>query len=107
MDVHITEMVNAFRLSGHEVLIAGPETHHTTEFGKGGEASDFLRKLLPKWCGEILELVYDKWIAFPRLEKACRSFQPDVLYERNNSQSVTQITRLQTARKPSCPRLLI
>lgn len=84
MDVHITEMVNAFRQLGHDVLVVGPEVHDETEFGKGGETSDFLRKLLPNWCGEILELIYDRWVAYPRLERAYKSFQPDVLYERNN-----------------------
>lgn len=83
MDVHITELVAAFRALGHEVIMVGPERGGDTSFGKGGELVNWVRRLLPKAVGEVLEIFYDR-LAFRRLERAYLTHHPDVLYERNN-----------------------
>lgn len=83
MDVHITELVRAFRDQGHDVLMVGPERGSESNFGKSGTLVSKLRQFLPKAAGEILEVLYDR-LAYWRLRAAYRSFQPDVLYERHN-----------------------
>jgi glycosyltransferase involved in cell wall biosynthesis len=81
--VHVDELVAAFRAEGHEVLIVGPAAYHSTSFG--GESSSFARwrRLLPGALGEAAELGYAGPAAL-RLLRACRAFQPDLIYERYN-----------------------
>ncbi len=83
MSVHIMELIKAFRDCGHEVILVGPEQTTRSDFGKGGEFTDLVRKLLPNWVGESLELLYDR-IVFRRLERAYLEHKPDFLYERYN-----------------------
>jgi glycosyltransferase involved in cell wall biosynthesis len=42
-----------------------------------------LRRMLPKWVYELLELSYSM-VAYSRLARAARAFRPDVIYERYN-----------------------
>ncbi len=81
--VHLSELVHAFRENGHEVLLVGPEVIDTEPFGSDGGYVDTLRKALPNWINELLELAYSL-VAYPRLRKAIRSFRPDFIYERYN-----------------------
>lgn len=83
MDVHITELIAAFKRQGHEVKIVGPSSHAKAEFGSGGGFTSMIRGLLPAALGEILELAYDV-LAYRRLKRAYLEYQPDVLYERYN-----------------------
>ncbi len=88
--VHIDEMIHALREQGHEVRVVAP--------GMGGDAAGpgapadmgaeagwvkGLRERLPKSLYELLELGYSL-VAYRRLARAAREFQPDVVYERYN-----------------------
>lgn len=83
MDVHITELVRAFRDLGHDMLMVGPDRGSDTDFGRSGAAVSRVRQFLPRVISEALEIVYDR-LAFRRLERAYLQFQPDILYERHN-----------------------
>lgn len=83
MDVHKSELIKAFRSLGHEVIEVGPIAQQNAEFGSDGGLADLLRKILPKWTSECLEILYDHF-AYIRLKRAYLKHQPDVLYERHN-----------------------
>lgn len=81
--VHMTELTQALRKAGHEVLIVGP---HISEQSSLGETSGFvnrLKRLLPGSLYEILELLYS-FAALWRLARAATAFRPDAIYERYN-----------------------
>jgi glycosyltransferase involved in cell wall biosynthesis len=81
--VHIEEMIHALREQGHEVRVVAPEVG--ADAGMGAEAGWVrrLRDRLPKALYECLELGYSL-LAYLRLARAAREFQPDVIYERYN-----------------------
>jgi len=81
--VHIEEMINALRAQGHEVIIVAPPSAETEEFGADAGPVALLKRYLPKWFYEIMELGYSL-VAYRRLARAVRQHQPDVLYERYN-----------------------
>lgn len=81
--VHIEEMINALRLLGHEVIIVAPPSAETESFGSDAGAVAVLKRYMPKWCYELIELAYSA-VAYRRLAAAVREHQPDVLYERYN-----------------------
>ena len=83
MDVHITELIAAFKALGHEIILVGPDRSQNTEFGAGGGIVQTIRNFLPRFVSEILEVAYDR-VAFNRLEEAYLQHQPDLLYERSN-----------------------
>ena len=80
-DVHITELINAFREKGHEVIIVSPPTQDDAAFGAGGGRFDLIKKLIPPALYEVLELGYSI-VAYRRLREAYIRHQPDILYER-------------------------
>ena len=84
MDVHIQEMVSAFRRRGVEVLVIGPgdAESHEGRADHTSRISNAIRGMAPA-IGELVELAYNV-IAYKRLKRACESFQPDILYERYN-----------------------
>ncbi len=82
-NVHIEELVGAFRRAGHRVRVVGPAAHQKSAFGSDNGAANWIRSKLPAAVGELLELGYSA-LAFYRLLKACRAFKPDVIYERYN-----------------------
>ncbi len=82
-NVHIDELIAAFRRLGHTVEVAGPTAHAEAEFGSDGGFSTRLRAALPRALAEILEWAYSA-VAFRRLWGAYRRVQPDFLYERYN-----------------------
>lgn len=82
-NVHIEELIAAFRRAGHEVHIVGPAAHRNAAFGSDGGLVGRIRRALPAAAGELIELAYSV-LAFQRLFKAYRAFKPDVLYERYN-----------------------
>src|SRR5579871_5480265 len=82
-NVHIDELIAAFRRAGHTVEVVGPPTHSKAEFGSDGGFLSRLRQRLPRAIAEILELGYSL-LAFARLWRAYRRVRPDVLYERYN-----------------------
>jgi glycosyltransferase involved in cell wall biosynthesis len=81
--VHIEEMINALRSLGHEVIIVAPPSAETESFGSDAGAVAVLKRYMPKWCYELMELAYSL-VAYRRLAAAVREHQPDVLYERYN-----------------------
>ncbi|WND01702.1 glycosyltransferase family 4 protein [Temperatibacter marinus] len=81
-NVHITEMLKAFRAAGHEVHVVCPAPQD-----KGGQekASLFnkIRGLVPAFIYELAEIAYS-YRAYKKLLKAHEEFQPDFIYERYN-----------------------
>lgn len=80
-DVHISELVNAFREAGHEVVVVSPPAHEEADFGAGGGRFDLIKKFIPGALYEILEFGYS-FVAYRRLRAAYLRERPDFLYER-------------------------
>ncbi len=81
--VHIEEMIGALRAQGHEVIIVAPPSAETESFGADAGLVGTLKRYLPKWVYELIELSYSL-VAYRRLAQAVRTHKPDVLYERYN-----------------------
>ena len=81
--VHIEEMINALRLQGHEVIIVAPPSAETEDFGSDAGPVALLKRYLPKWFYELMELGYSL-VAYRRLARAVQQHRPDCLYERYN-----------------------
>ena len=81
--VHIEEMINALREQGHEVVIVAPPSAEKEDFGSDAGAVALLKRWLPKWFYELMELGYSL-VAYRRLAKAVRQHKPDCIYERYN-----------------------
>jgi glycosyltransferase involved in cell wall biosynthesis len=81
--VHIEEMIDALRAQGHEVIIVAPPSAETESFGSDAGAVALLKRYLPKWFYELMELGYSL-VAYRRLARAIRSHRPDCVYERYN-----------------------
>ncbi len=81
--VHLEAMVAAFRAAGHEVLVVGPGLYETASLGGESRLVALLRRHLPGFAVELLELAYSV-PAYWRLRRAALSFRPDVIYERVN-----------------------
>lgn len=80
--VHIKELTAAFKALGHEIIFVGPSLR-PKEFGKENRLLALIRRLLPRFAQELLELAYG-YRAFAKLKKAYKEHTPDVLYERHN-----------------------
>jgi glycosyltransferase involved in cell wall biosynthesis len=83
MSVHIEELIAALRGEGHEVLVVGPANEEAQSSGRTEALVGALRRSLPRPLVELLELAYNL-PCYRRLSKACRSFKPDIIYERYN-----------------------
>jgi glycosyltransferase involved in cell wall biosynthesis len=83
MSVHIEELVAALRAARHEVLVIGPSFHSQSSFGWKSRTVALIRRVLPPALSELAELAYNV-PAYCRLRRACSSFRPDLIYERNN-----------------------
>lgn len=81
--VHISELIHSLRGLGHEVLVVAPPATEKAEFGAGAGTLTALRRLLPRFAYELMELAYSL-VAYWRLRRAAIAFQPDCLYERYN-----------------------
>jgi len=81
--VHIEEMIHALRTQDHEVVIVAPPSAETESFGADAGAVALLKRWLPKWFYELMELGYSL-VAYRRLAKAIREHKPDCIYERYN-----------------------
>lgn len=81
--VHIEEMIGALRANGHEVIIVAPPSAETESFGSDAGGVALLKRYLPKWFYEIMELAYSL-LAYRRLAAAVKLHRPDCLYERYN-----------------------
>ncbi len=83
MSIHLEELVAAFRQQGHAVEVVGPGFYAAAGFGGESRTVALLRRLLPGMAGELAELAYNL-PAYRRLRRTCRSFRPDLIYERYN-----------------------
>lgn len=81
--VHVEEMIHALRGLGHEVVIVAPAAMENEVFGADAGAVAWMKRHLPKWVYELLELSYSL-VAYWRLRRAVREHRPDCLYERYN-----------------------
>ncbi|RJG01892.1 glycosyltransferase family 4 protein [Noviherbaspirillum sedimenti] len=81
--VHIEEMIDALREQGHEVIIVAPPSAESEAFGSDAGLVAWLKRHLPKWFYELMELAYSL-VAYRRLDKAVKLHRPDCLYERYN-----------------------
>lgn len=81
--VHIEEMINALRAQGHEIVVVAPPSAETEDFGSDAGLVAKLKRYLPKWFYELMELGYSL-VAYRRLAAAVRQHRPDCLYERYN-----------------------
>lgn len=81
--VHIEEMIDALREQGHEVIVVAPPSAEKESFGADAGAIAWLKRHLPKFFYELMELGYTL-VAYRRLAKAVREHKPDCLYERYN-----------------------
>ena len=81
--VHVEEMIHALRALGHEVIIVAPAAMENEDFGADAGAVAWMKRHLPKWIYELLELSYSL-LAYWRLRRAVREHRPDCLYERYN-----------------------
>jgi glycosyltransferase involved in cell wall biosynthesis len=87
MRVHVAGLVQALRDQGHLVKLIGPggveAEQGAGDAGRLERLADDLRRRLPRWAFEIVELLYNV-PAYARLSAAARAFRPDVIYERYN-----------------------
>lgn len=81
--VHISELIASLRKLGHEVVVVAPAAMERAEFGADAGAVAVLKRLLPRFAYELMELAYSV-IAYLRLRRAVRAHKPDCLYERYN-----------------------
>ncbi|WP_394778169.1 glycosyltransferase family 4 protein [Undibacterium sp.] len=81
--VHIDEMIAALRELGHEVIVVAPAGAEQTSFGSDGKFVPWLKRHVPKFGYELMELAYSL-IAYRDLVKAVKLHKPDCLYERYN-----------------------
>jgi glycosyltransferase involved in cell wall biosynthesis len=79
--VHLEELTAAFARMGHQIILVGPRAVEKEEFGSGAGIVASLKKHLPKFVYEMLELGY-AIPAFLRLWKAALRHRPDGVYER-------------------------
>ena len=80
--MHIRELVAAFERLGHEIIFVGPSIR-PSDLGEENRVLAFIRRILPQFAQEILELIYGVRVYF-KLLAAYKKHQPDFLYERYN-----------------------
>ena len=76
-------MIAALRSLGHDVKVVAPNAHGVGVMGAELGWVARLRALVPWWLYELAELAYSL-VAYFRLARAARAFQPDLIYERYN-----------------------
>lgn len=81
--VHIEELIAALRELGHEVRVVGPTASGDAGMGSQVGWVELVRSGLPRALYELMELGYSL-VAYRRLVRAAREFDPDVVYERYN-----------------------
>jgi glycosyltransferase involved in cell wall biosynthesis len=79
--VHLEELMAALKRLGHEIILVGPAAFAETDFGGSNAAVDRIKKMIPAWLYEPLEIAYNIK-AYSRLRAAVRRHQPDIIYER-------------------------
>ncbi len=101
--VHIEEMIDALRGLGHEVRVVAPMVGDDTgQMGGGVGWVHRLKARLPRAVYELMELAYSA-VAYRKLLRAAREFQPDAIYERYN---LFLLSGLMAKRRLGLPLLL-
>jgi glycosyltransferase involved in cell wall biosynthesis len=100
--VHLESLIAALRAEGHEVRLVGPALFEQAGFGGQSRLVPVLRRVLPRFALELLELAYTV-PATLRLARAARAFRPDVIYERYN---LFHLAGALVARRQGLPLLL-
>jgi glycosyltransferase involved in cell wall biosynthesis len=101
--VHIEELIRAFRVQGHEVRVVAPSVDSpSATLGDRTGWVQRLRTRLPKPVYECLELGYSV-VAYRRLAREARDFEPDFIYERYN---LFLLSGLMLSRRRRIPLLL-
>lgn len=104
-DVHITEMIHAFRAAGHTVTVVAPRQRDNDAAESQPPATGLipaLKRLMPGFLYELAELAYSLR-AYGKLKQACKTCQPDFIYERNN---LFTLSGMWLARKTGLPLVL-
>lgn len=81
--VHIEELTEALKRAGHEIVMVGPPGAEQEQFGADAGLVAVLKKVLPKFIYELMELAYSV-LDYRRLKRAADEHKPDCLYERYN-----------------------
>jgi glycosyltransferase involved in cell wall biosynthesis len=100
--VHLDSLVAALRAEGHEVLLVGPSAYAQAGFGGESRMVALIRRLLPGFATELLELLYTI-PATLKLARAAAGFRPDAIYERYN---LFHLAGAVVARRRGLPLLL-
>lgn len=80
---HIEEMIRGLRANGHLVQECAPRVQgHDPARGSAGWVGQ-MKAILPRQAYELAELAYS-WVAYKRLVRTIKDFQPDGIYERYN-----------------------
>lgn len=97
--VHIDGLSSALRGLGAEVVMIEPPTTRRSAAVVNNSSSKSLRRMLPRWLHEMLELIYNvpEWL---RLQAAIARHRPDVIYERNNLYLLSGIIAARRSRVP-------
>ncbi|HEX9812775.1 MAG TPA: glycosyltransferase family 4 protein [Burkholderiales bacterium] len=81
--VHIEELVGALRRLGHEVIVVAPPATDRKDFGGEAGFVSALKRFLPRFVYELLELGYSV-LDYRRVARVIRASRPDAIYERYN-----------------------
>lgn len=81
--VHIEEMIAAFRALGHEIILVAPAKTEHSGFGVDDRWVVFLKRHMPRFCYELMELAYNL-VSYRELARLIHRHQPDCIYERYN-----------------------
>ncbi|HID69265.1 MAG TPA: glycosyltransferase family 1 protein [Desulfobacterales bacterium] len=79
--IHISEMVNAFRQLGHEVLVLGPGVKREGDSESRSDRFFWVKRLFKGPLYEVVELAYNV-VGYRSLRKAIKEFEPDFIYDR-------------------------
>jgi len=100
--VHIEEMIGGLRALGHQVRVVAPSAGKQAGMGASIGWVHRLKDTIPRALYELMELGYSA-LAYRRLARAMREFQPDVIYERYN---LFQMAGLMAKRRFGVPLIL-
>lgn len=81
--VHVEELTEALKKLGHEIIMVCPNVTENTSFGSEGGLVPLLKRYIPGFLYELLEMGYALY-AYLKLSQAVKRHNPDCLYERYN-----------------------
>ena len=81
--VHIDEIIRALNALDCEIEVVSPSVAEGADFGSDGGFVSKLKKAIPKFCYELMELAYGGVIAY-KLVSSILKERPAFIYERYN-----------------------